>query len=255
MKTFLNIKWLSIAIFILNLQSAIINTHSSNLYAQDLQLFEHTWYFVNGELNGEEFFPTENLTPELFFIDDFIDVGYTFCSGGATFEEINYNNDIFEILGDVFLLVDECFFPDHENELLLMQKHNLFYGDFQITGIPNNPFTYNIESVEDYLQLTIENGEGDWAVYNSVLLSTNLFHQNSFTIYPNPVKDNLSINNNTSNQSVTATIYDVSGKELQSYYVEANISSLNVKSLISGLYFIVFENEEGERVSKKFVKR
>ncbi len=135
-----------------------------------------------------------------------------------------------------------------------MQKHNLFYGDFQISGIANNPFSYLIEPINDYLQLTITNGEGDWAVYNSVLLSTTTFHQNSFTMYPNPVQANLSINN-TSNQSVKATIYDVNGKVLQSYTLEAYTSTINVKSLKTGLYFVIFENEGGERVSKKFVKR
>lgn len=224
------------------------------LYAQDQQLFEHTWYFVNGELNDEAFFPTQNLTPQLVFIDDFIDVAYDFCSGGATFEEINYINDVFELLGDVFFLVDECFFPDHENELLLMQNHNIFYGDFQISGIANNPFSYFIEPINDYLQLTITNGEGDWAVYNSVLLSTTTFHQNSFTMYPNPVEENLTINN-ASNQSVIGTIYDMIGKLLQSHIFEANTTIINVNELNKGLYFMVIENENGERVSKKFIKK
>jgi len=190
----------------------------------------------------------------LVFIDDFIDVGYTFCSGGATFEEINYNNDIFEILGDVFLLVDECFFPDHENELLLMQKHNLFYGDFQITGIPNNPFTYNIESVEDYLQLTIENGNGDWAVYNSVLLSTATFHQNSFTLYPNPANETLYISK-TFDQFVQSSIYDLSGKLLQRNVVDATQTQIDVGHFKSGVYFVVFENKSGEKITRKFVKQ
>lgn len=254
MKTFLNLKRIYLKLFIVFILLPFFGGTGGGLYAQDPQLFEHTWYFVNGELNDEAFFPTQNLTPELVFIDDFIDVAYDFCSGGATFEEIFYINDLFEILGDVFFLVDECFFPDHENELLLMQKHNLFYGDFQITGIANNPFNYTIETINDFLQLTITNGEGDWAVYNSVLLSTPTFDQKSFTMYPNPVKENLTINN-TSDQNVTATIYDVIGTALQKLLLEANTSTINVKALNTGLYFVVFENESGERVSKKFVKR
>ncbi len=118
----------------------------------------------------------------------------------------------------------------------------------------NNPFTYTIETVNDYSQLTIENGEGDWAVYNSVLLSTSTFQQNSFVLYPNPVKEVLQINN-SSNQLVTAIIYNINGKKIQTHSLENKVSTTDVKALIPGLYFVVFESETGEWVSKKFIKQ
>jgi len=251
MKIILNIKWLSIAIFMLNLQSAIINPHSSNLYAQDPQLFEHTWYFVNGEFDGEEFLPVNNLQGELSFTIDFFEVNHTFCQEDG-FSSIEYGEpNFFFNLGEfLVVLVGICGEPEQTD---FMHKHYSIYGDYQDTGEANNPFNYTIESINDFLQLTITNGEGDWAVYNSVLLSTPTFDQKSFMMHPNPVKENLNIQTN-SNQSVSATIYDVSGKLIHKQFLEENNSSINVKALNTGLYFVVFENERGERVSKKFVK-
>lgn len=128
--------------------------------------------------------------------------------------------------------------------------YNIYYVDEEF---PKNTFNYSIGIVDEYLQLTITNGEGDWAIYNSVFLSTPRFNTTAFSIYPNPIKETLHINNTTS-QSVTATIYDLNGKQLQSHSLENNLSTLNVKALNQGLYFVVFESEDGDRVSKKFVK-
>jgi hypothetical protein len=256
MKTLINLKLLLGLLFFLNLQSTILNQLSFNLFAQDPELFEHTWYFVNGELMGEEFFPTPNLTAQMTFDNQYLDIGYPYCSGGISFEELNHISNVsFEITGDYYILVDECNFPKNEAEYLFMANHDRVFGDFTgSTTLYFNPFTYNIETVDGNFQLTIENGEGGWAVYNSVLLSTNSFYQNSFILYPNPVEETLFVNN-TFNQQVQVNVYGVSGKLLQSHLVEAGLSQIDVNHLHAGLYFVVFENENGERVSKKFVKQ
>jgi len=73
----------------------LCNLQHSNLYAQDPELFEHTWYFANGELNGEEFYPTVNLTADLYFYPNDILIGYTYCEGGISFENILYEEGNF----------------------------------------------------------------------------------------------------------------------------------------------------------------
>lgn len=251
MKTLFNFKTLLITVFICNLQFTIINQKPFNLYAQDPQLFEHTWYFVNGVYNGDEFFPVSNLQGELSFtIDDFT-VIHSYCEEGGGGSIVEYQNDSF-MLEDFFtVLVGVCGQPE---EIEFMHNHYSIYGDYADTGIANNPFTYNIESVEDYLQLTIENGEGDFAVYNSMLLSTPSFNQNSISIYPNPVNETIYINQ-TNHQKVKTTIYDMSGKKIQSHTLENNVSAFDIKSLNQGLYFVIFQSEAGEWVSKKFVKK
>lgn len=230
MKTILNLKIKIINIFLIiflfpSFTSALLSTSGgAGLYAQAPELFEETWYFVNGELNGEEFFPTPNLTAQMNFINHYLDIGYPYCSGGISFEDVNHISNVsFEITGDHFILIDECNFPKNEAEYLFMANHDRVFGDF--TGSTTsyfNPFTYNIETIDEHSQLTIENGEGDWAVYNSVLLSTPSFNETTITIYPNPLKETLHINI-TSNQVVWATVYDINGKKLQSYSLENNL--------------------------------
>ena len=253
MKTLFNLKTLLITVFICNLQSTIINPQSFNLYAQDPELFNHTWYFVNGELSGDEFLPTQNLVPTMNFFNDFIDVSYPFCSGGVTFEDIVYDSITFEIIGDYYVLVDECFFPDHENELLLMQKHDLFYGDLQNTGAINNPFSYIIEPVDTYLQLTITNGDGDWAVYNSVLLSTASFDATVFDIYPNPASDKLFIESQENISQVA--VYDIHGKLIKTIrFNPENSVEIDVRHLQNSMYFLKIETENNRVATEKFIK-
>lgn len=253
------VKLISIAFLLHSFTSALLISSGGvggGLYAQDPELFEHTWYFDNGELNGEEFSPTPNLTAQMTFNNQYLDIGYPYCSGGISFEDVNHISNVsFEVTGDYYILVDECNYPKNEAEYLFMANHDRVFGDF--TGSTTsyfNPFIYNIETTDEHSQLTIENGLGDWAVYNSVLLSTLSFNETASAIYPNPVKETLHINI-TSNQVVWATVYDINAKKLQSYSLENNLSAIDVKALKPGLYFVVFESEAGEQVSKKFIKQ
>jgi len=221
--------------------------------AQDQQLFEHTWYFHSGVLNENdlilpypEFRSQLNMSDENLFTIMHLDCGEVEELQGEIYFETSSN--VFNLSDGTFILFGAC--TDSEFNFIY-KLYSIFYIE---EDVAKNPFTYAIEYLNDYLQLTITNGEGDWAVYNSVLLSATDFSKDTFAIYPNPVKETLNINNN-SNQRVTAIIYDLNGKLLQSHTIENNTTALSVKSLDQGLYFIVFETETGERISKKFVKR
>lgn len=254
MKTTLKLKLTLGLLFTLNLHSTIINHQSFNLYAQDPELFENNWYLEKVIIDNNSYYITDYTeyiaTIEFFEIDEEIQV--LLCEFDTFQSDINFLNnngfEIFEIELNPFF--GDCVFVDGDFLFFQDAYFSIFLENF---SIPKNPFTYSIESVEGHFQLTIENVEGDWAVYNSVLLSSQEFNQNNFTIYPNPVKETLNINNG-SNQQVTATVYDIDGKLLQSHSLENNLSTLDVKALSQGLYFVVFENENGERVSKKFIK-
>ncbi len=250
MKTSINLKLLLGFVFIFNLHTFVINQQSSTLYGQNPELFEHTWYFVTGELDGEIFFqPPEEHNIEVTFSNEEIFLCYPEC------EECHSN--YVEITADDFIvseddpwieLIGDCLPPQND----FIDVHNSVY--FYSHENSKNPFTYTIEPVDNYQQLTITNVESDWAVYNSVLLSTPGFNDTSFSMYPNPVKETLNINNPL-NQTATVTIYNVSGKKLQSHTLKNSLSTINVKALRAGLYFVIFESEAGKRVSKRFIKK
>lgn len=253
MKPFINLKFLIVVFFILNLNSTIINKESLNLYSQNPELFEHTWYFHYGFLDGEDFYPLSYLRGELYFMTDLtIQVAHPYCEEGFTSYINQINNQVFILEDDVeVILIGTCSSGD---EQIFMDRHYSIYGTMDGTGFAKNPFTYTISTINNYFQLTIENGVGDWAVYNSVLLSTQGFNQNKFTIYPNPVIETLQISQQTP-QKIRASIFDVHGKKLQQQTFENSTSTFDVKALNPGLYFVVLESELGERVSKKFVKQ
>ncbi len=217
-------------------------------------LLNSEWNLIDSNVDGN------SIAAEYFggfyspHLDDFFQHDY----GSSCFETLKVSfTDMTQTSFNLDTIIEyiSCNYTDPD-EIAAVELYLSFYFElpFDTNSTPKNPFTYEWADagypVDD---LIITNPEGDWLVYRRAFLSSPTFHQNNFTMYPNPVKENLTIHN-TSNQSVKATIYDVSGKALQKNFVEANNSSLNVKYLTSGLYFIVFENEEGESVSKKFVK-
>lgn len=74
----------------------------------------------------------------------------------------------------------------------------------------------------------------------------------TFTLYPNPVQDQLLI---TSNRKLTiANIYSVTGK-LVSEQTLSNTAIINTSELSKGLYFITVEDMDGNKTTKRFVKK
>ena len=251
MKTLFNLKTLLITVFICNLQSTIVKQQSFNLYAQDPELFNHTWYFVNGEFEGNTFFPLDYLHGEIRFTNNNFTIDHTFCEEGGGGSIVEYQNDIF-LLEDFFVaLVGVCSQPD---ETEFIHNHYSIYGDYEDTGIANNPFTYTIEPVDTYLQLSITNGDGDWAVYNSVLLSTASFDATAFDICPNPVTDKLFIE---SQENISqAAVYDIHGKLIKTIrFNPENSVEIDVRHLQNGIYFLKIETESGSVATEKFIKK
>jgi len=236
---------------VLFLLALLLHVQSSDVYAQDQELFEHNWYFSEGMLDSEGLIPiNSSLQIVLNFFENSLEMSIPYCEDGYVGEdmEVEENQLIFSFFD--WSLAGLCLEDDYD----YIEKHYTIYAVNDGTGTPKNPFTYTIETIDDYYQLTIENGEGDWAVYNSVLLSTTDFSKDNFTLYPNPVKETLHISS-TANQAVNVSIYDLNGTLIQSHSFENKTTTLDIKSFKQGLYFIVFETETGERAGKKFVKQ
>ncbi|WP_406683285.1 T9SS type A sorting domain-containing protein [Seonamhaeicola sp. MEBiC1930] len=81
-------------------------------------------------------------------------------------------------------------------------------------------------------------------------LSTRKFEQDlSFSVYPNPVSDVVTIRNSQL-KSAAATVYDLNGRALLSRSLDTLVSEINVSNLTSGIYLVKVETE-----NTKFVKR
>ena len=73
-------------------------------------------------------------------------------------------------------------------------------------------------------------------------------------VYPNPVQDHLFIEN-TSDENITVTIYDMGGRALESFEMSAGKERFNASLLSSGQYIIHLNSVKGSWSKKlMFVK-
>lgn len=92
---------------------------------------------------------------------------------------------------------------------------------------------------------------GQIRVYDlTTVLASETFILNSFTLYPNPVKNLININFQNNLSFVQATIYNESGQLIQT----TQSLPVNVSDLASGTYFIEIVTHEGKEI-QRFVKK
>jgi hypothetical protein len=233
-------------------------------YAQNPILLDHTWYFEIGNIDGEtlvtpsvpEEFSNDNdpISSTLIFLNENgvfrLSPSNNYCDLSCNGEIVFSNNEnLFSSNNDGFCFGMGCEFGPASD---FLNSINYFFGiNTNIEAI--NPFSYTIEEVENYNKLTITNNDGDWLVYNSILLSNPTFNENTVSLYPNPAQNILNIQNTANNLS-KLQIYDLNGRLLQNHAMQTNEVSLDVSQLNSGIYLVVLENEMGHQISRKIVK-
>ncbi len=96
------------------------------------------------------------------------------------------------------------------------------------------------------------------AVFNEngipVSVNENGKAENSFTVFPNPVKDQLNIELPREMKISFIEIYTMQGKVVKSQKITNNQNSIDVRDLPGGVYIIRLHTDEGE-VMKKMVKQ
>ncbi|NNT71799.1 T9SS type A sorting domain-containing protein [Flavobacterium sp. IMCC34852] len=85
-------------------------------------------------------------------------------------------------------------------------------------------------------------------------LGTNAFENSVFTVYPNPVKNNINIAINTANpvEFTSAQIFDLNGRMVQENAVQNQ--TITVNQLAKGTYILKLTDTQGKDYSQKFVK-
>lgn len=91
--------------------------------------------------------------------------------------------------------------------------------------------------------------EGGYLVYENTL-TTNATVAAAFTIYPNPVTDQLQIRSKENVASVQLT--NAMGKVL--YWKSGMQQNVNVSQLATGVYFVTVRTADGKVATKKFIK-
>ena len=227
---------------------------STYSYAQDPELFENTWYLQKVAIEEEEYpivdYTSHIATTEFFENDNYI---YVYLCDFLNFSAIYSfgSNDEFGLSQ-----LEESPFPTEcdgsDEDLLLFRDYyfSIFYFWDEDEIVIKNPFTYTLEADGENYTLTIENIDGDYAVYNDQKLSTHEFENNRFSFYPNPVSETLYIIGNK--DVIRANIYSITGQKTA--IINSTAKEIDVSLLQNGLYFLELETSDGSNQVVRFVK-
>ncbi len=215
--------------------------------AQDPQLYENDWYLHNLIIDGEDNIPPVNeeipYVLANFHFSGAFETGM--CESGGGGQLIYIGTTEFTILNMGWLL-GGCYQNEPFNEM-----YNMLYQSFWEYS-QDDVFNYEIIYDGQNRTLIITNIENDQAIFGDVLLSVDDINKSTFYIYPNPVKDILTIGNTSSHEITSIKLYDVLGRLV---LVENNIiNQLDVSNLNSGLLFVRIETDKGV-LTKKIIKK
>ncbi len=80
-------------------------------------------------------------------------------------------------------------------------------------------------------------------------------NSSTYSIHPNPAKNELFITAQNTAGNLKVKIFNIEGKVLSTQTLEiANQTSIDVSQLMSGIYFLNIEDENGNTAVKKFIK-
>ncbi len=99
-------------------------------------------------------------------------------------------------------------------------------------------------------------GQGDFWVVKLTAAGSSVYNLNqtvTVDLFPNPVSSELTISSSQLT-GATISISDISGRELLHDLSVLSSKTLNLKSLVSGIYFLRVESEDGSVTVKKFIK-
>lgn len=228
---------------------AVLTTLNST--AQDPQLEENIWYLENLILSGGDNIPPSN--PEAPYVylqfvgSDWFDTGSCNSLAGM----VTYHSALPEFtLGKLNETLVVCEIPENE------YFQNLYFNDFYRANQPS-PFSYVIvENTDSSKTLTITGDNGDYGIYSSALLHVNQHQISIITVHPNPIENDVIIEKVDNIEAIQLRVYDLFGKLKLTKKIKAtNNVSVNTTSLISGVYFFVFETGDGRIEIKKIIKK
>ncbi|MCF6280564.1 MAG: T9SS type A sorting domain-containing protein [Flavobacteriaceae bacterium] len=166
---------------------------------------------------------------------DYADIWYEFTmpeDGAITIDgAINWNN---------FALYDSC--------------TGIELGCFTSNGTVENLINGNIYKLRVYRTAgTVTNpGWQSFTIQSSSTLSTEVFAENDFSIFPNPATNTVTIRTPEYINITKVEVFDVSGKKMQ--LLELINNTINVSKLQSGFYFMAITTGQNTVIKKMIVR-
>lgn len=213
------------------------------------EFLENTWYLSKIEINGAVY-PFESneeteyttLIPEQ--VEDQIGFYLDYCAGASG--GLTFITDISFTLDDFVVSLAECDDP-------VNNSYKLMYFDVFEENV-NQVFEFIITIENDHKSLVITTQDNSHLYYQNVPNMSVSRQQNpNFSIYPNPTKDHLYIENLT--EPVEIEIYNLSGKVLLSQEVNEANKQVNLSQLSNGVYLYQLSQNGQEVKTGKLVKK
>jgi hypothetical protein len=226
-----------------------LSLFSLQAFSQDTRLFEQTWYLHDLVIDGESNIPPIN--NEIPFIPaEFFETGELFtgmCEETGYGELEYFETTEFEILNIAFLAGD-CY----TNWPINQQYSGLYQGFWEL--LQDGIVTYQIIDDGQLRTLIVTGVNNDYAVYRNekLVLSLEDISKSEFLIYPTIVRTNFKINYNPDSEIQKITIYDAIGQMVST--IVNQDSEIDVSNLLSGIYFVVIQTNEGNITTKKIIK-
>lgn len=218
-------------------------------FSQDPVLFDHTWYLEKVVIDNVENFAVSNT--EINYIDLYFDgpEGYDF--------QTSVCNDF---IGDLdYPGVDSFTFIFYTQTLIECDLYDsavfemIYFNFFSSTA--DKDFTYDISIVGSDYFLVITNYDGNQAFYgNQPTMSNESFLDWNFSFFPSPAQNYL-ILHLINIQNASVSIYSVNGKLIHNQPLNLLENKIDIKNLNKGVYFLVIKDENGNKQTKKFIKK
>ncbi len=123
---------------------------------------------------------------------------------------------------------------------------------------------------QDHLTIIIKATATNFSLWNDLVATNTIYYliekdvilgtsdselKKNIAVYPNPFKEFISIENNTTIAIEKATIFDLKGQKIRTITsLELKDNAINVASLSSGMYILNIHFENGKLVSQKIIK-
>ena len=196
------------------------------------QIGEYLHYIINFENTGN--FPAQNIVVATEIDPTMFDISTLRVLSSSHDAYVKQTGDLVEIVFESIYLSS----GGHGNILLKVQSQDILVEDDTVTKSANIFFDYNFP---------IQTNDAN-TTYQQLLSTTTYAIDQNVTIYPNPVKNWVTISSKENIKSVS--VFDVQGRVLQTQIANNKDVKIDLSNRSDGVYFVKIQTEKGIKVEK-----
>ncbi len=210
-------------------------------------IISNNWFLHNLIINGIDNIPPNNINIRLYISEGSDGFSTDVCSGfegySPFFDLINSTFYIYESATNYGMSICDPAYPENNTFT------DLYIRDFYLNNLPG-PFSYEHTIDGDNETLIITNSLGNQAIYKNATLSTQDYDKASFSIFPNPVIDKLTIKELGIGEVEHIWVYNILGKEM----ISTKQKTVDLQELDAGVYLVKVKLKNKKIVTRKIIK-